>query len=326
MSDGDFVPMPNSGYQNAKKLSVLIVAYNSRAHITECITSVIGASQGLDCEILLIDNGPDGTAAYVAEQFPEVRIVASQGNVGFAQGNNLLASAASQGEWLLLVNPDTRMFPDSIHTLLAAAAHHPEFAALGGVNIGPDGEPLAITTARLPKPSELFLRAIGKGPPPFAYPETPEVLPVEVLCGGFLMIKREVWDRIRGFDSSFFLYAEELDLFRRLKDKGYRSALVPDSRIFHDVGGGVSISPTRIFYQVVGNAHYIRKHFAAGTKTICLGLLWASAMARYSLASVRKRSGQKDTAVRESFAVPALKPWKWWKGFSSAGADPRKAS
>ncbi|WP_271079216.1 glycosyltransferase family 2 protein [Aurantiacibacter sp. MUD61] len=309
----------------APKVSVLVLGYNSRPYLSACLQSVAAAVGPYSFEILFLNNGSDESEDLVRREFPEVRVLPPAGNIGFAAGVNRLADHA-QGEWLLNLNPDTVLEPESIARLVDFAEENPKFGAVGGLNVDAEGEALSITHARLPSLRSMLRRFLGVQSRLADHADTgsPGYAEVETLCGGFFLMRRDLWLELAGFDESFFLYCEEFDLFKRMQSGGYKAALVPESRVFHDVGSGTPLAPDRIFYQVVANAHYAHKHFGRAKAWLAIILIWLSAATRYLYAALLSWRGGRYPAMKQAFAKPALKPQSWMAGFNAPGADPRK--
>ena len=206
-------------------LSILVVGYNSATFLPPCLTSVSEAIDSRPYEILFVNNGTDNSEELVSAAFPAVKVLPSRGNVGFAAGNDYLADHAV-GKWLLLLNPDTRLYSGALATLLETAEENPQFAVFGGVTVSQDGTPEARAELELPNLATLLRGLVGWTRRVGADDPTGEVLPVDALSGGFMMVRHDCWKQLGGLDKSFFLYAEELDFFKRLKDAGGRAAQV----------------------------------------------------------------------------------------------------
>lgn len=315
-------------------LSVLIVAFKSRGFIEDCLNSVVQACGELPHEILLIDNGRDGTEAFVRENFPKVRVVRSQGNVGFGQANNILATHADPtSRYLLLVNPDTRLDRGAVNAILSAADTDPDYVALGGQMQTPDGSPSAASVVRLPTVWRMVLGAVAlanwANARSRAVASRGEILRVEAVSGGFLLIQREEWDRLSGFDESYFLYGEDIDLCYRIAKAGGKIGLVPTARVYHNIGSGDFYSPNRTRYKVTANAHFANRHFTPLKRRVFKTALWLRCWIRWLIGSIMGwlpgPMARKLKALGEAFRSPALKPSSWMNGFESDGADPRQA-
>ncbi|OYX95342.1 MAG: hypothetical protein B7X90_07065 [Novosphingobium sp. 17-62-19] len=298
------------------ELSILIVAYNSAGFIADCIASIVEHTSAGSYEILLVDNGKDGTEALVRDRFPQVRIVPSQGNIGFGRGNNLLAGHA-RGRFLLLLNPDTRLVDHAVDRLLEFARSKPA-GAWGGLTMYPDGRLdggnfLTIPTLKgLIRESFFGLQA---GSREAALEQLTAPQQVSVLCGGFMMISREAWNAIDGFDPTFLLYAEELDLFTRLKAAGYEVWLTPDSRIVHDVGSGNPDSPGRLLYSSTGRMHYARRHWPFPGAQLAGFALWLTMVRRWAASGLIGLASARHRARRKAYDRIVLNPGCWWRGY-----------
>lgn len=296
-------------------ISILIVAYNSRDFICDCIGSVIAHTAPGSYEILLVDNGSDATADLVAATFPAVRIIPGEGNIGFGRGNNLLARHA-RGEYLLLLNPDTRMVDPAIDRLLAFALKRPA-AAWGGLSRTPGGE-LHGNFLAIPTMGDILREIVGIGGA-LDHAAQMEKLDqprrVEVLSGGFMMISRSAWDALGGFDPSFLLYSEEVDLFARLKAMGGEVWQCPDSRIIHDIGSGEIYSPTRLMFAYTGRMHYARRHWQ-GLAVPVIGLAyWLTALRRWAVSVLLGPLSASHRARRRAMTGLILRPGAWWRGY-----------
>ncbi|MEM7703263.1 MAG: glycosyltransferase family 2 protein [Pseudomonadota bacterium] len=321
--------------ENAPVISILIVAFNSRPFIEHCLASVSHACGDLPHEVLLIDNGLDGTEAFVRERFPKVRIIASRGNVGFGQANNILAAHADpDSRFLVLVNPDVRLESGAIAALVRAADTHPDYVALGGQMQTPDGSPSAASIVRLPTVWRMTLGAIGianwANARSLADPAQQEVQRVEAISGGFLLLRPEDWKRLGGFDETYFLYGEDIDLCHRIGLLNGKIGLVPSARVHHDVGSGDFYSPARTRYKVTANAHFANQHFGPVKRRAFKAALWIRCWIRWLLGLLLGRlPSQKALRLRalgNAFRLPAVNPASWVHGFDSEGSDPRRAT
>jgi GT2 family glycosyltransferase len=305
-------------------VTVMVVGFNSSAYLVDCLEAIAAAITRHSFEVLFVNNGTDASEALVRRAFPDVRVLDSRGNIGFAAANDYLAEHA-RGRWLLLLNPDTRLYPGSLDTLLEAAAQNPHLDVLGGVTVGAEGEPETAARLELPSLASLSRTLLLGAPRPEPFPAGSKILEVEALNGGFMMVRRACWVALGGLDRDFFLYAEELDFFKRLRDRGGRAALVADSRLFHDIGSGDIFSASRIRFLTTGNAHYCHKHFSSPYAYACILVMWATAVKRYLGGALFGRRSERYLRMSRAFGPVAKTPWTWMWGYNSAGADPRKS-
>lgn len=296
------------------EVSILMVGYNSLAYLEDALASVPDAIEQANFEILFINNGNDGSEQFVAETFAHVQVQPSRGNIGFAAANNALAAAAS-GEWLLLLNPDTRLYPRAIKRLLEAARCEPDYDILAGVMLDAAGRPQG--RARIEFPT---LRRILRGllPATVSQPVLHEdkVNSAEAVSGGYMMIRKRVWEALDGMDEGFFLYAEELDFCRRAQLSGSQIGIVSDSYIYHDVGSGSVHSPNRVLLKMKGSAHYYHKHFSPAYAAACVASHWLTNAVRWSLSAVLGLASKKYRAIEVAHRQVTLRPWLWVSGYS----------
>ncbi|MEO0420081.1 MAG: glycosyltransferase family 2 protein [Pseudomonadota bacterium] len=316
-------------------LSVLIVAFNSRGFIKDCLDSVAQACADLQHEVLLIDNGEDGTETLVRERFPEVRIIASRGNVGFGQANNILAAHADPAtHFLVLINPDARLEIGAINAMLSAADTRPDYVALGGQMHTPDGSPSAASVVKLPTVWRMTLGAVGLANWVNTHSATDplksKVQRVDAISGGFLLMRPKDWNRLGGFDETYFLYGEDVDLCCRIGQSGGKVGLVPTARVYHNVGSGDFYSPARTRYKVTANAHFANRHFGPLKRRAFKIALWMRCWIRWLLGSILGGlpgpTARRLKALGQAFRSPATNPASWINGFESEGADPRRRS
>ncbi|WP_442678709.1 glycosyltransferase family 2 protein [Sphingomonas sp. ASY06-1R] len=298
-------------------VSVLTVCYNARAYVGDCIESVFRLHPELNLEMLVVDNGSDGTENYISAHYPDVRIIPSQGNIGFGAGNNLLARH-SRGDYILLLNPDTRFIDDSISRLVAFAQAHPETDAWGGVTLDAELQPEFANRLEFPKLRTMAVYALGIGAlmarlrP--AAPPSPE-RHVEVLSGGFMLMSRKAWVALGGFDESFFLYAEEVDLMLRFKRAGFQAMVTDQARVVHDIGGADQLSPQRSMYKTRGDMHFLRKHWGWPMATAGGSLIWIQALRRLTVGAILSGRSKRMSGLAHGFAPIVFRPWIWWNGY-----------
>ena len=296
-------------------LSILVVAYNSQAIIGDCLASIPAACTRYAYEVLLIDNGDGATADLVAAQFPQVRIVPSQGNVGFAAGNNLLAAQA-KGQFLLLLNPDVVLLPVAIDLLLDATQTYPGAAAWGGVTLDREGRPDLGNTVHVPSLREMASRTLGRSIA--ARRQTigfDEDTRVDVLSGSFVMFARTAWDEVGGLDDRYFLYCEEVDLFYRLAQRGYGFWRVGAARGYHYIGHGEALSAKRMLYRAAGNMQFARLHWPKGKQHFAVLLTWLGAWQRLIVGRLIGRWVPRLGQVGECHRDIALHPSQWRHGY-----------
>lgn len=303
----------------APLLSVLVVAYNSKAIISSCLATIPAACARHSYEVLMVDNGDGSTEAFVAASFPDVRIVPSRGNVGFAGGNNILAEVA-RGRYLLLLNPDVELKAGAIDALLDAASAHPEAAAWGGVTLDRNDRPDLGNTVHVPSLREMASRTLGT-----SSAARSEIVGVDsdakvgVLSGSFVMFSRAAWDEVGGLDDRYFLYCEEVDLFYRLAQKGYSFWRIGSARAYHDIGHGEALNARRMLYRAAGNMQFARSHWSRPRQWLAFLFMWIGAWQRFVAGRLLGRWKPRIAIVGESHRDIAMRPDFWRHGY-----DPRK--
>jgi GT2 family glycosyltransferase len=211
------------------KVSVVILNWNGRRYLEDCLTS-LQAQTFTDFEIILVDNGStDGSVEWVAECFPQVRVIRNETNVGFAAGNNQ-AISASQAEFVATLNNDTRVEPDWLAVLIAAAEEEPTVGMCASKMLFADRPGIINSTGINLDPIGIAWDRQGGEPD-----DRQETEPVEVFgpCAGAALYRRTMLDRIGMFDEDFFAYLEDVDLAWRARMAGWRCLYVPSARVYH---------------------------------------------------------------------------------------------
>lgn len=312
------------------EVSVVVISYNTRAMTLDCLRSV-GAETRCRYEIILLDNNSgDGSAEAVAAEFPAVRLLAEAENHGFAGGNNR-AAARAQGEYLLLLNPDTLIVDGAIDRLLAFARSHPQAGIWGGRTRFADGRLNPTSAHRQMSLWTLWCRAFGMtGLFPASALFNAEayggwardtVARVDIVSGCFLMIRRDLWQALGGFDPAFFMYGEEADLCLRAAARGARPMITPQAEIIHHGGASERVRADKVVRLLAAKALLIDRHFPRLQRPAARALLLLWPFTRARVAGLRGTGG--DGAVwHEVWQRRA----EWRRGFvQAAGTSSRGA-
>jgi GT2 family glycosyltransferase len=229
-------------------VSTVIVAYNSGEFIRRCLAAV-GSGQG---EVVVVDNGsPQGDADVPRDEFPDVRVIPASGNLGFGSAANAGVAATSE-RWVLLLNPDAWPIDDGIDRLVRFAEGRPGLGATGPLLFDADGQAQRSTIRPPLGPVQLALWAAFPGAATGAYGmwrratsavRRGRVRRAEFLQGAVLLVRREAFERVGGFDESFFMYGEDADLCLRLREAGWSVELCPSARFVHVGGGSTGSDP-----------------------------------------------------------------------------------
>lgn len=236
-------------------LSILIVNWNTRDFLIECLASIQDSTRALEnlgIETFVVDNASDdGSKAMVQEQFPWVQLIENAANAGFAQANNQ-AMAQAQGEFVLLLNSDTRLLPGALQALLAFMAAHPPAGACGARLLNADGSLQPSCHPMLTPEREFwrltFLdRLLPRATYKMASWPVDQPHRVEVIKGACLLLRRAALDQIGWLDESYFMYTEEVDLCYRLAQAGWELWWVSQAQVLH-YGGASSRQAAEAMY------------------------------------------------------------------------------
>ena len=298
----------------APEVSILIVGFNSGSHLPACLKSINYAAQEHSFEVVYIDNGADDSSMIVQQAFPAAKIVPRRGNIGFARANNLLSQSAS-GRLLLLLNPDTQLFSGAIDELINAAQVDSRYGILGGATFLDKTRSLPMPMIELPNASSIVRGFWPRHSHPSGQNAAGEIQEVSAVSGGFMLVRREVWDQLDGFDERFFLYGEDLDLCHRARKRGWKVGFVADAAIFHDIGSGETHSKQRQLLQARGTATYHRKHFPKQLALTNLILMWLNFVVRAIGATALSPFSRRFAAMARALIPLAVKPWAWIRGY-----------
>ena len=245
------------------KLSVVIVSYNVRHYLEACLQSVGKAAEGIDCEVFVVDNASsDDTMTVLPSSFPWVHFSANDENLGFARANNM-AIRQSAGEYVLLLNPDTVIAPDTLSQALAFMDTHPQAGGAGVKMLGEDGTPAPESRRAIPTPWVSALKMLGFDRRYYmSHLPWDQPCRIEVVSGAFCLLRRAALDQIGLLDEDFFMYGEDIDLSYRLLKGGWENWYLP-LPITHYKGKSTRKSEFRyvhVFYQAM--LIFFRKHYS----------------------------------------------------------------
>ena len=255
------------------KLSIVIVNYNVKYFLEQCLYSVVKAVQGIDAEIFVVDNNSvDGSMDMVHEKFPEVIKINNRQNLGFSKANNQAIKQA-KGEYILLLNPDTVVEDDTFKKVVDFMDEHPDGGGLGVKMLDGQGVFLPESKRGLPTPAVAFYKIFGLSrlfPKSkifskyhLGYLDNDQTHEVDVLSGAFMLLRKSVLDKIGLLDETFFMYGEDIDLSYRIIKAGYKNYYFPSTRIIHYKGESTkksSINYVFVFYKAM--VIFAKKHFS----------------------------------------------------------------
>lgn len=271
----------------ALKLSVIIVNYNVKYYLDQCIRSVLRAFvlMHTPAEIIVVDNhSADGSVDYLEQRYPQklfpmVRFVRSAHNLGFARANNI-AIRQSRGEYVLLLNPDTIVGEDALKASVDFMDAHEDAGAVGVRMLGAQGRRAMESRRGLPTPMVSFFKMLGFcnrwphhrlfGKYYMGYLPWDEPCQIEVVSGAYCMLRRKALDEVGLLDEDFFMYGEDIDLSYRVLKGGYHNYYLPVD-ILHYKGESTQKSSFRyvhVFYEAM--LIFFRKHYSGMTFLLSL--------------------------------------------------------
>jgi O-antigen biosynthesis protein len=255
------------------QLSVIIVNYNVKYFLEQCLHSLVKACAGMQAEIIVADNNStDGSMAYLEEKFTAVQFIWNSDNIGFAKANNLALEKA-KGEFILFLNPDTLIAEDCIEKCLQFFKNNKTAGALGIRMVDGSGNFLKESKRAFPSPltslfklsglARLFPRSKIFARYHLGHLPENENHEVDVLAGAFMMMPKKVLDEIGNFDERFFMYGEDVDLSYRIQKAGYKNYYFAESSIIHFKGESTkrgSLNYVRLFYKAM--SLFVKKHYS----------------------------------------------------------------
>ena len=257
------------------ELSVIIVSFNVRDFLKQCVHSVLIASENIDCEIFVVDNNSeDGSIEMITSEFPVVKLIINNVNAGFSSANNQAIKKAA-GRFVLLLNPDTVVENDTFSKCIDFMNKRPDAGAMGIRMINGEGRFLPESKRALPTPGIAFFKSFGFS---FLFPESRflnryylpqtdnhETSLTEVISGAFMFIRREVLNKSGLLDEDFFMYGEDIDLSYRLLQTGYKNYYFPEVQIVHFKGRSTEKNSFKdILYFYKAMRIYVNKRAAEG--------------------------------------------------------------
>ncbi|NCO54220.1 MAG: glycosyl transferase family 2 [Bacteroidetes bacterium CG02_land_8_20_14_3_00_31_25] len=257
------------------KLSVIIVNYNVKHFLEQCLNSVFNSSKKIEVEVFVVDNhSVDGSCQMVKEKFQNVYLIENKENLGFSKANNQAIKIA-KSEYVLLLNPDTVVEESTFEKIIEFMDSNAQAGGLGVKMIDGKGSFLPESKRGLPTPSVAFYKIFGISK---IFPKSKtfnryhlgflnkeKIHEIEILSGAFMLLRKKALDKIGLLDETFFMYGEDIDISYRLILGGYKNYYFPETTIIHYKGESTkkgSINYVRMFYNAM--AIFAHKHFSKG--------------------------------------------------------------
>ena len=266
------------------QLSIIIVNYNVKYFLEQCLYSLMDACKNIEAEILVVDNNSsDGSQHFFDGRFTNVKFTWGKENLGFSKANNLALQEAT-GDYVLFLNPDTIVPEDCLEKCLAFFQSKKDIGALGVKMIDGSGLYLKESKRAFPDPltslcklsglARLFPRSKIFANYYLGHLSEKKDHEVDVLAGAFMMVGKDPLNKTDGFDEAFFMYGEDVDLSYRLQKAGYKNYYFSDATIIHFKGESTqkaSFKYVRLFYGAM--ILFVNKHYKGGTATIYNSLI-----------------------------------------------------
>lgn len=275
-------------------LHVVIVTYNNEHDIGPCLDAV-GDIDSFDVTTVVVDNASSDDTVSVARAHPATdHVVANDDNLGFGVAVNQGAQISAAGD-VLLLNPDAVLRPGAVQRLMELRAQRGDQNAYAGLTELSDGrlDPFAFRRPPTLRSLLVFATAIGaisERVPDFErlpLPDDDDVQPIPMMTASLLLLPRQLWNRLGGFDERYFLYSEDTDLCSRIAKLGGRIYLDPQARVLHDGGASAPDSGRRAALMLAGRATYVRLQWSAPRRVMGIALLQCGVGVRALLARLR---------------------------------------
>lgn len=282
------------------RISVIIVNYNARYFLKNCLCSILSSDIAREIEIIVVDNdSKDGSCDMLDKDFPKIEYIKNSKNVGFGKANNQ-GVALAQGDYILILNPDTMLTETTLSEMLRFSEKQHDFGAAGVQFMDGSGKYLPESKRNFPDLKVAGAKLLGYSKYYYAnHIGKDEIAEIDILTGAFMFIKKEVYDKIGGFDEDFFMYGEDIDLSYRITKAGFKNYYVGSNKVLHFKGESTIKDKFYLenFYGALSIFH--KKHFPnrAGLYGIVDGLI-------STMISVKSMIGSKETKI-----VPVITNW-----------------
>lgn len=278
-------------------LAVVVVNHNAGAYLSRCVASVLANAGDAGVEVVVVDNASsDGSAANARRAFPQLEVLETGTNRGFAAGVNV-GTLASTAPFVLVLNPDTEIWEGTLERFVKLARERPRAGAIGPMIRNADGS--VYPSGRVVPGTAVAVGHALLGPfwstNPFSrryrmdgWDRSTE-REVDWISGSAFLVRREALDGVGPLDERFFLYAEEVDLFKRLREAGWQVLFSPELEVLHE--GGVSTGRSRRMHLIHSTSvyRYFEKHHAWGWRRVLLPVAWAVLRVRAEVVSLADR-------------------------------------
>lgn len=303
------------------EISVILVSYNTSSYTRRALESLFRETQLSTFEVIVIDNASsDDSVSMIRQFFPQVTLIESSANLGFAGGVQL-GAAQAQGKYLLLLNPDTVIVNAAVDRLLRFAKQYPDSGIWSGVTLNND---MSLNTQHAwskPNLRDLFYSAVGLSKlfsktcffnnANYGCWERDTIKDVDIVSGCFFLTTRTLWDKLSGLDATFFMYAEEADYCLRAKALGHQPIVTPDARIIHHGGVSHSHFSGKQIKLLKGKVELVNRHVVAWQRPVYKALLYWYVLNKYLVHTLFKPKSVQQREWQTVFANRA----DWLQGY-----------
>ena len=277
-------------------IDVIIVNFNSGEHLSRCVQSVLAST--VPVRVFVIDNHSTDKSLFLLKSSfggdPRIRIIENKENLGFARANNQVLPA-TEADYILLVNPDCIIKPDTLGSMLAVMEAYPEAGMAGCLIRNPDGSEQAGSRRYIPTPWRSIIRVLKLSKLFRKYPEIgmfnlagqplpDHPVPMEAISGAFMFIRRKAMEQVGPMDDRYFLHCEDLDWCMRFRQDGWKILFVPHIEIIHTKGGCSESRPIKVeWHKHSGMIRFYRKFFRGQYPAGLMYLVMAAVWARFAM-------------------------------------------
>lgn len=302
-----------------KSVSIVILTWNCKKFIEECLDSLLHFRKNPDAEIILVDNASwDGTPELVRDSYPEVTLIQSKENLGFTKGNNLGIRRTS-GKYLCLINPDVRVLDGCIEKMCGYMENNPQVGLLGPRMLNANGQSDR-SYMGAPTLWNLFCRALALdalfpstkffGGFLMHYFDRNQVAEVDILNGWFWMARSEAVKKVGLLDENLFMYADDLDWSKRFRDAGWKVVYFPEAESIHYGGGTTARAPIRFAQEMQkANFQYWQKNYGKVSQfvyRVIMALHQVIRIVGYSLLLLSPKSDRDEVRFKLQRSVACL--------------------
>lgn len=298
------------------KLSIIIVNYNVKHFLEQCLLSVFKATQAVSAEVFVVDNNSvDGSCEMVSEKFPQAILIENKVNTGFAKANNQ-AMRIAKGDYVLLLNPDTLVEEDTFIKWgrFSFMDSHADAGGLGVYMIDGKGNFLPESKRGLPSPAVAFYKIFGLsalfpksktfGRYHLGFLDKNQTHKVDVLSGAFMLMRKTALDKVGLLDEAFFMYGEDIDLSYRITQGGYCNYYFPETKIIHYKGESTkksSVNYVVVFYKAM--VIFAKKHYSNQNASLFSLLINVAVYLRAAVAIRMRFVKQLFASVFDAFLI-----------------------